>query len=343
MLGDPVTGNGVRLYRCTLHDSTTTLHTRCPKADRHCPTCADHAPVVTFNEANLAIGRPGYRFNASIIRYPERPGPKDRRLVFSWRDGWSGSNIWVCFLDEHLRPASDAVPLVINHPDASYGREDPTLFEFGGRLHVAFVGVVWVRGQLRTHQLYARLTDEFRVEQVFSPRAPGTAEGTWEKNWQFFESERAGPKDRRLYAVYFPRPHRVLALDGERTEWVGETPGLVGWRGGEPRGGTSPVLVNGEFWSFFHDSTYIHDRKTYRVGLYTFSPEPPFAIRRFTPEPIYVADKATNTHGNYCDCIFPRGAVWQDQRWLLASGVHDRWAEIRTFAHTELERRLVKV
>lgn len=330
MLGERILDQpcGSRVMRCTLHDATTVRHTKCDRAARHCPTCPDFAAPRLFTYENFFPRLPGKRFNGGLIDHAGR-------LVFVWRDGWAGSNVWACELNERLDPVGEPSLLNVDHPNARYGREDPQPFVFGGRLHVALVGVTGRNNHVTgTAVLYARLNDRLGVEAVFAPRAPGTDPKRWEKNWGFFE------RDGRLHAVYSIRPHRILAIDGERAEWLPETAGLRLWGGGEPRGGACPVRVGDEYWSFFHDSIRLGGRKTYRVGLYAFRAAPPFDVTRWAPEPLLVADRATNRENNYCDAVFPRGAVRRGDRWLLASGVHDRWNEIRTLAHRELESRM---
>lgn len=290
------------------------------------------AGVLRYDEFNLFPGLKGRRFNSSIIR-------RGNGFVFCWRDGWAGSDLWCCRMDDEFRPVGGAVKLEMPHPEANYGREDPQLFVFKGRLHVAFVGVVGKNGNVhRTSVLYARLGENFAVEDAWAPKAPGVNPGRWEKNWQFFE------RDGTLYAVYSISPHKILRIDGTRAEWAYETPCPFTWHGGEMRGGTSPVRIGDEHYSFFHDRVRppAPSKEQYRVGLYTFDSEPPFAIRRYCPTPVLTADPRTNPD-NYADVIFPRGAVRRADDWVLSCGAHDRRTELHKLSAAELESKLVSV
>src|SRR5690606_34380981 len=101
-------------------------------------------------------------------------------------------------LDDGLKPLRTVVLPQLRHPRANYGREDPRLFVFRGRLHIAYIGVQGTGQGVATHQMYARLTDDLRVEEVFHPEYAFRRE--WEKNWQFFEWEN------ELFAVYSIAP-----------------------------------------------------------------------------------------------------------------------------------------
>lgn len=238
-------------------------------------------------------------------------------------------------MDREFFPTGAPAKLELHHPAANYGREDPTLFEFRGKLHVAFVGV---QGHdemvLRTNMLYARLGDEFAVEELFSLTAPGVDPRRWQKNWSFFVHSD------QLYCVYSVSPHRILKIDGDQCSWAQTEPFPFTWVGGELRGGATPVRVGSEFWHFVHDRVEQPGSKHhYRMGLYTFSAIPPFRPLRLVPDVLLEADPKTN-YGNYCDVVFPRGAVRDGDLWVVSMGCHDQFTELRAFSHSALEARM---
>jgi predicted GH43/DUF377 family glycosyl hydrolase len=286
--------------------------------------------VVRYDETNFYPNIGGWRFNASCITF------KGENYL-SWRDGWAGSEVWVSKTDHQWRPTGAARKLDLFHADANYGREDGQLFVFRDQLHIAYVGVVGRRhGVWKTSVLYARLSDQLETEQIFTPRAPRTDVNRWEKNWGFFEV------DGHLHAVYTIRPHVVFVFECDKCLWEYERPGPP-WTGGEARGSVPPVRVGDEFWNFFHDSVTIAGRQTYRIGLYTFEAKHPFRPLRVIPDPILISDKTGNTHGNYCEVLFPRGAVLRNDVWTISSGEHDRYFTLRTLDHKALEKRLVRI
>ena len=329
---------GSPILDCNLHGVTTARFSACKDAARTCHKCGDYLPLhqpwtgakpLYLDEFNLYPSLPGKRFNPAIIEW-------DGAYLFAWRDGWKGSNIWLCRMDRSFRPTGIPIKLELTHRDSAYGREDPTLFVFRGQIHVAFVGVVGVVNRVvRTNMLYARLNSQFQVEEIFSLRAPGVPPSRWEKNWQFFSH------NDELYAIYSVTPHRILKVNGASLSWAYDEPVSVTWAGGEIRGSTSPVRVGDEYYCFFHDKIQ-RDKLFYRTGLYTFSVEPPFRPLRLTPLPVLSADPKTNP-GNYCDCVFPRGAVRDENGWVVSFGVHDRFSELHRFAHADIEPKLLPI
>ena len=100
---------------------------------------------------------------------------------------WFKSDIIVGRLNVDFRPIGPPRRLTLDHPDAETSREDPRLFRYQGRPHVAFMGAAH-GGQAPTqNQLYARLSaDGLGVEEVFHPHYP--ARQRWEKDWSFFDT-----------------------------------------------------------------------------------------------------------------------------------------------------------
>ncbi len=269
-------------------------------------------------------------FNGSMIRW-------QGRLLMAYRDGWQGSNVHVAeLLDDGTYRAVFDKTLDLARPAANYGREDPRLFVFGGRLHVSFVGVQgenWQNNGIVTNQLYARLTDDLQVERVLYPDY--ASRQSWEKNWSFFEC------DGGLYAVYAVNPHRVLRIDGDETE-VATTPDSprLPWGGGEARGGAPPVRVGDEFVHWFHGSVGQHEGRSYNVGVCAFEARPPFRVTRMTPEPLLWSDATTKPPDQYCPVLFPAGAVLEGGKWKVSCGIHDRWLEVHEWDAARVDAAL---
>ena len=256
-------------------------------------------------------------------------------LCLAARNGWAGSEIYLGRLDRDLRPVGEPWRLDLYHArEANYGREDPRLFMYGGRVHVSYIGVVGGHTILHTSQLYARLDRDLRVERIWTPNVPERK--AWEKNWAFFD---AGDG---LRAVYTIAPDRVVGIDGDRALTLHNEPGPP-WSGGEPRGGAPPVRVGDEFWHFFHDRIQGQRALVYRTGLYAFDARPPYRPLRVIPEPIMVADEASRPGDQYAAVMFTCGAVRAGQWWILSSGIHDRWMALDRFRHEDLERKLVAI
>lgn len=329
-------GTRIKVFQCDVHGQCTIA-----KPVDGIATCAGCRQflargvmggklVKRFDEANLSPGKRGKRFNPSLIEDPTTPGG----YLLAYRDGWAGSEIHLIRLGADFAPVGESWRLDLRHNQAAYGREDPRLFMHAGRLHIAYIGVVGQRAKIHTNMLYARLTEDCRVEEVFAPRLKGRR--SWEKNWSF--TSHGG----ELFAIYTVSPHRVLRITGNAAEHAYESPCPIPWKGGEMRGGAAPVLVGNEWWHFFHDRLE-NGVRTYRTGLYTFENALPFKIRRYIPEPIMVADGTTKPADQYAAVVFTCGAVRQGGDWILSSGIHDRYSELTRFSHAELESKLVSV
>jgi len=290
---------------------------------------------IRFDQTNLCPRLPGVRFNPSIIENQNKDG-----YIFVYRSGWEGSQIVAVRLDSEFKPISDGHVLKLRFRACSFGREDPRLFRLNGKLHIMFIGVVvdTAKAQVEntwTNVCFARINeDTFEVEDRFHPEIPGRA--YWEKNHAYFDIGGIA------HAVYSISPHRIMRVEGRHVQFVASTPTQVTWTGGRMCGGASPVLVGDEWYHFFHGSTEWNGRRQYNMGLYTFENRHPYAIRRWCPDPLDVADPS-DKHDNHCEVLFPGGAILKDGRWIIAQGLHDRWSEIRFYDAQAVESLLEPV
>lgn len=252
---------------------------------------------------------------------------------YAFRNGWAGSNIYICELDENFKPTERWAKLDLGKKGSRVGREDPRLFRLNGKLHLSYTGY---EGR-RTNVLFARINEEtLKVEDVFFPKAPDVK--GWQKNWAFFDYQGVA------HAVYESTPHhRILRIEGDKAEWAFSTPFSPSWSGGYIRGGCAPIMHKENWWHFFHGATYHNKRRLYNMGLIVFRSTPPFDVIAYTPEPIDVADPSVTPKDQYCDVIFPGGAVLVDNKWAIAMGVADRWSEIRFYDCEAVEKMLVDV
>ena len=130
------------------------------------------------------------------------------------------------------------------------------------------------------------------------------------KNYIMFEFGINGNKGQILFAVSF-QPLRVVipyarnnakdcnidmsksAAQNTACIYSAHTVSLSGitnfcWNFGKVRGGTPAVRIGNHYIGFFHSSTYVHARnvKTYFIGAYMFSAEPPFRVTAMSKFPI---------------------------------------------------------
>lgn len=262
------------------------------------------------------IELPHEGFNPSITRWRGK-------LLIAWRRGWFSARLWLGELseDHRLRWGRELDFSRLWRLTEEDWLEDPRLIVAGGKVLVAFTFVK----RPDIFMALATLNESLEVEDC---RILGTAHRRWEKNWQFFEH------DRVLHTVYNPNPHtvgwcagqeiRVPAADGARHEWA--------W--GEVRGGTPPVRVGEEYFSFFHSSQKGH----YVAGFYAFEAKPPFRVTRWPTQPCMVAalDHWRSGHA----VVFPGGAILEEGQWLVAFGWHDAYCCLAWFDHGALLQTL---
>jgi predicted GH43/DUF377 family glycosyl hydrolase len=194
-----------------------------------------------------------------------------------------------------------------------------------------------------------------------------------ERNWMLFSHE---DELLAVYTIS-PHVILRLNLEGQ-TEISCERLYITPWettaysqRYGELRGGAPPVRVGDTYYAFFHSSGivgWLHPllkgtypwvrgrvrgfyiryfvRRRYTGGFYGFMAKPPFAPTCLSPQPVLTPQlepqplrRKQRLNPIIEQVVYPAGAVLDDQqRWVVAYGVHDEFCNIRTLDHTALLR-----
>ncbi len=179
-----------------------------------------------------------------------------------------------------------------------------------------------------------------------------------EKNWVPFIYEEDGIK--KIHFGYYFNPHVILKMDDPlKNELihlkkpnhiaVQNMPWNKSW--GIVRGGTPPILVDGQYLAFFHSFFKENGKIWYVMGAYTFESAPPFRITACSPNPIQFkgiyGTKTNNTAHSRKPSIFPSGLVLstEEGRELLhvACGENDCAVKIITFDKKALLKSLTPV
>lgn len=191
-----------------------------------------------------------------------------------------------------------------------------------------------------SHQLFAITNEQWKVTVRVDPiygmngASPYVQRGS-EKNWLWFEHENA------IHMVYTAVPHQVAVFTkGERADRTHATKlDKEPWKYGTIRGGTPPVRVDDEYWTFFHSSLPWQGKKRrYYMGAYAFQAMAPFHITRMTPKPLLTGSQQDPWAPGLPLVIFPGGAIFRNGTWFVVYGVNDcrcGWIEI---PHEELVR-----
>lgn len=197
--------------------------------------------------------------------------------------------------------------------------EDPRAFVHDNQIFISYCH--WDRSFYLPRQILARLNDSF--EFVESWKVPfghnGSTTHGQEKNWVWFK----GGNKRHL--VYAFNPHTVVEMEDHHPGLVHKTAlEIVPWKYGEIRGGTNPVKVGGEYFSFFHSSLpWTGRQRRYFMGAYAFNASPPFAVTRMSVEPILAGSDRDTRILQMPLVVFPCGALFKKEEWLVTFGVND--------------------
>ncbi len=188
------------------------------------------------------------------------------------------------------------------------------------------------------HQILSRVSTDWKTSERFDPvygrNGPSIQSNTGEiheKNWLWFSHDDA------LHLIYSAVPHEVVRWSEDiKAGQVWKTePVHMPWSMGEIRGGTTPVRIGKEYWTFFHSSITCAPgagyKRQYHMGAYAFEAHPPFRITKITPRPLLTGSPNDHWLPGKPACIFPCGAVMRDGKWLIVGGSNDLdcfWAEI---------------
>lgn len=230
--------------------------------------------------------------------------------------------------------------------------EDARIFSFLGRTFLIYNDNI----DMDNPSIYDRrdmfISELFISENGFSLSAPikliceeKYGMQYWQKNWSAFEWQN------KLMISYSLNPHEVLYtnLFNGNCYLCYSTWADIDWNWGTLRGSASPVIVDGEYLSFFHSGKVVtspaswgYELWHYFMGAYTFSLQPPFEITKISPKPIFTEGFYTQS---YCPkrVIFPGGFVIDGNLLYLAYGKDDEEIWIATLDLKQLKNSLVPV
>jgi predicted GH43/DUF377 family glycosyl hydrolase len=233
--------------------------------------------------------------------------------------------------------------------------EDPRLFQIGTQVYITYNDIEDNLANSRTIHMgkldpdTLEVSDHVNMAQNYQ---------RIEKNWiPFVNQENGEPK---LHFEYSFNPHVILRMDdftkNDLTHLVQpnhiavqKMPWKNSW--GTVRGGTPPILVDGQYLSFFH--SFFREKKKiwYVMGAYTFEPTFPFRITACSSAPIQfhgIYDTpVVNTACSDKYVIFPSGAVLAEEEGRevlhIACGENDCAIKIITFDKEALLKSLQPV
>lgn len=310
-------------------------------------------------------GREQYAFfNPGLVERPDglwliaRRSKNERRFRVGFND------LVAAKLEEGTYQVKGYVPIVTRHYFDREHFEDPRAIYHNGVTYISACNFVIVNngnGWTGAHQTMNAIhgthwSRHWQVQERFDPvfgyNGARIGQDTgMEKNWLWWVAPTGHQRDAGLnfYLVYKASPHVVAQFDSQfifMQEFKTENDASKKWPYGTIRGGTPPVMVNGEYLTFFHSSLPTGDQyhRRYYMGAYTFEAQPPFTMKRMTMEPLLVGSWQDRWAPNKPLVVFPCGSRLKHGNWLVTMGVNDleaAWIEIPQLELDQLLRPLI--
>lgn len=294
-----------------------------------------------------------------------------RRSKWEKREDFGYNDIMAFELDDVRPVIGRKVHMGQQFPHEHF--EDPRAVVHDGRVFVSACNFIRHKVHGRDsmtypHQIISEVDSEWRLVNRYDPvygkngRDAGANTGH-EKNWNYFHQNGI------WHMVYGATPHQVVPFTNDFKTLAVLNPSLktshasdvkpIGpdtvpcwetkwdssvWKYGLIRGGTPPVLVDGEYLTFFHSSTkWSEDKRQYHMGVYTFEAKPPFRITKITLDPLLSGSRYDRWYPSKPPCVFPTGTILRNGTWLITGGCNDIDCFWMKLPHEALVDRLVNL
>jgi predicted GH43/DUF377 family glycosyl hydrolase len=258
--------------------------------------------------------------NPSIVNY-------NSKIVFCYRKFWYASKLYISYTNEDYSLV-DKKEISIKEYSAL---EDPRLFIHKDNLYLSCISLSKTKHKIS--QIYLSLDQDLNIKQVYKPRFKDLK--TTEKNWQFFSV------NNKLYCIYSLRPYKVFEVIDNDMFLIKEQYKDIPWEYGYIRGGSSPILLNNNYYSFFHSTQIENNIKYYYMGVLKFSSVFPFGPISFTPEPILVPDIEEEKYKDwYAKVVFPCGSIVERDSFIVSYGYQDHECRLSSFNIQDIENKL---
>lgn len=288
-----------------------------------------HWPVRILSE----LPKDAEYFNPSLV---DRP---DGRWLIARKSKHMNSIMAFRLQGDKVIGQGVAVPIAARQDGEHF--EDPRAFWHLGRMWLSCCNFMWGPTWTGAHQVLCEIGMDWRMIRRYDVVYGGNGNhvagnNRWEKNWLWFFHAGAP------HMIYTTLPHVVVQLDEKfnAKQQYSTTPKRISWPWGEPRGGTPPVLIGDEYWTFFHSSSDWKQMvsRRYHMGCYTFSAKPPFAMKRYTQMPILSGSQYDRFAHPKPLVVFPCGAILKNGVWQISLGVNDLDCALMEIPHSELEK-----
>ena len=260
------------------------------------------------------------------------------------------NSIWAFEMDETGKVPKRGIRLRWKADDPEQHFEDPRGFYHPGIDQVIIGACTFIWYQDRTwtgpHQCIGSFDEAWECTKMDYPTlggSPGRMERIvdkkkYEKNWLPFLH------DSRLHILYKANPWNIVGYGQTWSDKKGYMGEGVSWAYGDVRGGTSPVKIGNQYFTFPHSSLMWRGRyRRYYAGAISFDAEPPFTPRMITPEPILRGSQNDPWAQKKPLVVFPCGALYRKGKWLVTCGINDMKAAWVEIPHEDLLKRMVPI
>lgn len=224
--------------------------------------------------------------------------------------------------------------------------EDPRIFVHENRTWMSCCNFVWGQTWTGAHQVLLELNNGWETIRRFDVAYGKNGNKVWgntgmEKNWLWFFHDGAP------HLIYLTEPHIVVRMSNTFNalkDYPTQSSNLV-WPWGQPRGGTPPVRIGDEYFSFFHSSSRWHETGSarYHMGFYAFESRPPFRKTRIIKQPIM----SGSSHDRWAHpkpiTVFACGAVINRGIWTVSFGINDLYCGVADIPHEDLLKDMVEL
>ena len=292
-----------------------------------------------FSKSKLPL-QPGVDyFNCGLVARPDGDFLIVRRSRNHPGMPWGVNDLAAFKLDGVTPTEGEPVKLAAQHDGEHF--EDPRAVWQDGRVWISCTNFVWGQRWTGAHQILCEIDDRWRSTIRHDPVYANNGAHVWgnkgqEKNWLWFWH------DGRPHMIYLTQPLVILEWDQAFTkyrEFINRRTAQKDiWFHGQMRGGTPPVRVGEEYWTFFHSS--LSDKcsggRRYYMGAMAFEAKGPFTITRISKKPILTGSAEDRTGYGKPLVVFPCGSVLKKEKWLVSFGVNDLEAGWIVIPHADL-------
>jgi predicted GH43/DUF377 family glycosyl hydrolase len=288
-----------------------------------CPTFAEQ--LAKFGGESRTLGKQDPRMQeyftaTSIIKLNNEILVAQRLLhlntgsvTFNWRRNFSSIVLSRLQDDYSLKRIMTLSPSEFAGLDSL---EDPRLNVKDSKLEIWFAACNFSQTETSIRQMVVQLESDYSVSNFFYPDFGRNMSNGYEKNWC--------PIPNTNQFVYKCGGEFTVVDKVNAKSWTSQG---LSWNYGEIHCGSSPILVEDNYFMFFHSSLDLGfelrekslSPRHYFVGALTFSSRAPYQLISFTENPLFVGSfKNTSVNGSPA-AVFVTGSVLLDSKSLMFS------------------------